>query len=267
MNELLTTLLEYVPRILGALAILAVGLVLALVARRAASFVLERIRFDRACARVGLDSLLRGGGVEATPSQLAGKAVFWAVLFSAALAAMGPLGLEFLSAALEQILLYAPRVAAALLIVTVGVSAAGFVGELTESRLSRVGVRRTGAIRSVVTFAVIFVSAVLAAAVLEIDVAILIALTIIGFGTVGLTAALALGLGLRELSRNVTASRYVSDTVSEGDRISINGVSGTAVSLGHSAATIETDDGRSYVIPNAHFLEHIVEKSPPEPGE
>lgn len=119
-------------------------------------------------------------------------------------------------------------------------------------------VTRTGAIKSFVTFSLIFVAAVLGAAVLGIDVSILIAITVIGFGAVGLTAALT--LGLRELSRNVTASRYVSDSVAEGERISVNGVSGTVESLGRSATTLRGDDGRSYVVPNAHFLEHVVEK-------
>lgn len=260
MNELTSTFLGYIPYLLGALAILAAGLVASVVARRVTVFALDRLRFDRACARVGVDTLLQGGGIQRAPSRLAGAAVFWAVLLFAVLAAMGPLGLEFLASTLDQVLLYAPRVVVAVLIFTLGISAAGVVAELAANRLYSIGVTRTGAIKSFVTFALIFVAAVLGAAVLGIDVSILIAITVIGFGAVGLTASLALGLGLRELSRNVTASRYVSESVAEGERISVNGVSGTVESLGHSATTLRGDNGRTYVVPNAHFLEHVVEK-------
>jgi small-conductance mechanosensitive channel len=101
---------------------------------------------------------------------------------------------------------------------------------------------------------------VLAAAVLGIDIAILLVITIIALGAVALTASLALGLGLRRLSENVAASRYVSEDINEGDQISVNGFSGTVERVGQTATTVRGENGRLYIIPNGYFMEHVVEK-------
>ncbi len=124
---------------------------------------------------------------------------------------------------------------------------------------------RTRGLRTLVRLGVIFIAAILAAAVLGIDVTILIVVTVIGLGAVALAAALALGLGLRSLSQNVAASRYVSEGIAEGDEISLNGISGTVERIGHAMTTVRAPDGRVYLVPHTHFLEHVVEKRAPTP--
>ena len=110
-------------------------------------------------------------------------------------------------------------------------------------------------------FALIFVVAILAAALLGIDVALLIAITVIVLSGVALAAALAVGLGLRGLSQNIVASRYIAEGIAEGDRITINGNSGTVEQVGHAMTTLRADDGRVFLVPNHHFLESVVEKA------
>ena len=74
---------------------------------------------------------------------------------------------------------------------------------------------------------------------------------------------------LRSLSQNVAASRYVAEGIDEGDEISLNGISGTVERIGHAMTTVRAPDGRVYLVPNTHFLEHVVEKqaSAPEVSE
>ncbi len=69
-----------------------------------------------------------------------------------------------------------------------------------------------------------------------------------------------MGLGLRELSQNVAAGRYLSEGIAEGDEISLNGISGTVERVGHAMTIVRGPNGRIYLVPNSHFLEHVVEK-------
>jgi small-conductance mechanosensitive channel len=87
--------------------------------------------------------------------------------------------------------------------------------------------------------------------------------TIIGLEAAALAAALALGLGLRKMSENIAASRHVSEGIAEGDEISLNGISGTVESIGHTMTTVRGPNGRVYLVPNSHFLAHVVEKQEP----
>ena len=82
-----------------------------------------------------------------------------------------------------------------------------------------------------------------------------------------LTPALALGLGLRGLSENVAASRHVSQGIAEGDEISVNGISGTVDALDRTMTIVRGNNGRVYLVPNLHFLTHVVEKSESSLGE
>lgn len=256
MNEFV----RYVPRLLGAGAILLAGLLLAVVLRRSARFLLGRLRFDGLCERLGITALLGDGR---SPTGIAGTVVFYIVAFLAVLAALVPLGLESVSAALDQAILYAPRALAAVLVLLFGVSAAGVLSEAVARALSGVGVSRTGGIKTFARFALIFVVAILAAAILEIDVTILVAITVLGLGAVALTASLALGLGLRDLSGNIAAGRYLAEGLEEGDSVSVNGVSGTIEKIGHAMTTIRSPEGRVFLVPNSHFLHHVVEKREP----
>ena len=268
-DELINAFIVVVPQVVGAIAIAMLGLVLAVLAKRVTPFVLRRLRFDQVCESAGITNLMRQGGIHRTPSQFAGAVVFYAVLALAIIAALGPLGLDFLAATVNKIILYAPRALVAVLTLVLGTSAANFLAQLAGRELPEVGVNRTGPLRALVRFTVIFVSAILAAAVLGIDVTILIVVTIIGLGGAVLAAALAMGLGLRGISQNVAASRYVSEGIAEGDEISLNGISGTVERIGHAMTTVRSRDGRVFLVPNSQFLEHVVEKqeSTPEARE
>ncbi|MBV9452912.1 MAG: mechanosensitive ion channel [Rubrobacter sp.] len=267
MNELIEAFVVYLPRIVGALALGVLGLVLAVLIRRVTPFVLRRLQFDRLCERAGITSLMREGSIHHTPTQFASVVVFYAILALVFVAALASLGLDVLAGTLNQLILYAPRALVAILTLIFGAAAAGLLAQLTGRVLSEVGVSRTSGLKGFIRFGIIFIAAILAAAVLGIDVTILIVITIIGFGAAALAAALALGLGLRELSENVAAGRYLSEGISEGDEISLNGISGTVEHIGHAMTTVRGPNGRVYLVPNAHFLEHVVEKQEPSTPE
>jgi len=262
-EQLLSDFIAYVPQALGALALVVVGVVIASLIRPAATYVLRRLRFDNACDRVGITTLMRESGIGDSPSRFAGTVVFWAITLLAVLAALGPLGLDSLTETLNQIILYAPRILVAVLIVLLGTSAAGVVAELARRGLMELGVTRTGPLVVLVRFSVIFVSAILAANVLGIQTTILLSIVIIVLGGVVLAAALALGLGLRQLSQNVAAGRYLAEGVEEGDEISVNGISGTVERIGHAMTTIRTTDEEVHLLPNSQFLQYAVRKRKP----
>ncbi|QYJ14222.1 hypothetical protein Rxycam_00018 [Rubrobacter xylanophilus DSM 9941] len=261
MEQLISDLIAYVPRVLGALTIVAVGFVLGNLARPATTFALRRFRFDTTCERVGVTTLMRESGISSSPSRFAGLLVFWAILLFAVLAALGPLGLQFLAETLNQVILYVPRLVVATLILLLGTSAARVISEFAARHLIEVGVDRTGPLKTLIRFGIIFIATVLAASVLGIEATILVVVAVIGMGGAVLTAALAMGLGLRQLSQNVAAGRYISEGIKEGDEISVNGISGTVERIGYAMTVVrDADSGDAYFLPNSYFLEHAVRK-------
>lgn len=264
MNELLSELIAFVPRLLGALAIAIFGFVLAAIARRSILLLLERLGFNQLSARLGVTTLLQEGGIQRGPAQIIGTIIFYVVLILALLAAVGALGLDFLALTLNEVFLYAPRALAAVLILIMGTAAASLLSQLTESALAGAGITRTTGLVSFVRYGVMFIAILLSATTLQIDVTILIVIMVIALGGLALAAALALGLGLRGLSQNVAASRYMAERIAEGDHISVNGFEGTVEQIGYAVTTLRHADGREYLIPNSYFMDHVVERTEPD---
>jgi len=264
LDRILNQLVVFVPRGLSALALVTVGLALAVIARRSSTFVLNHLGFDRAAERVGFSSILREAGIELQPSRFIGTLLFWAIVLFTVLAALGPLGLSFLADSLTGVFAYVPRLLIAVLLVLFGVGASGLVATLAEGTLAEVGVTRTGTITALVRFGIIFISLILAGAVLQLDVTILIVITFIVLGGIVLAGALAVGLGLRQLSSNIAAGRYVAEGIAEGDTITIDGISGTVERIGYGQTELRDGAGQIYLVPNARFMERIVTKQTSE---
>jgi small-conductance mechanosensitive channel len=86
---------------------------------------------------------------------------------------------------------------------------------------------------------------------------------VVFLGTVGLVAALALGVGLAPLSGNVAAGRYVrGNNIRLGDEISVDGVEGTVEEIGYASITLRSEDDSLHHVPNRLFIEGIVTKRP-----
>jgi len=69
---------------------------------------------------------------------------------------------------------------------------------------------------------------------------------------------LLVGLGGHGVAREVAASRALRRMVREGDRITIDDVTGTVQALHPTAIEVETDVEESVLIPSSHFLNHNV---------
>lgn len=260
MDQFTQTFAVYTPRISGALTILIAGVVLALVARRGTTRALSRLQFDQISDRIGLTAVLRQGGTQRSTSNIVGVILFYAVLVLAFVAALGPLGFGVLATRLDQILVFVPRVLAAIFVLIIGVSASGLLADLAQQVLEQVGVARTGLLATVVRVCIITIAAILAGALLNVNVALFINIIVIILGGIVATAVLAVGLGVRPLSQNVAASRYVAEGIAEGDTITIAGYSGTVERIGYAQTVIRSDDGRTYIIPHTYFMEHVVQR-------
>lgn len=60
-------------------------------------------------------------------------------------------------------------------------------------------------------------------------------------------AALALGLGGRSLAASLVGHRFIKDSLTTGDKVSLGEVSGTVVNINAAVVTVETENGKVVV--------------------
>lgn len=250
------TLGDYLPRLGGALAVLVVGIVLVRLLARALRGLLTRAGVDGLADRAGVHDVLARAGLERSLSRVVAAAVRIALTVAVVLAALSLLGFQPLDQAINEAVLFLPNVLAALALVLAGAVLGSLARQWVERTAYQMDLR--GPLAPAAQWFVIGVFGIVALAQLGIPTTILTVLAGIAAAGIALTAALAFGLGGRELAREVSAGRYVGSAFEVGQEITIRGHRGRIEVIEGASTVIGTDNGASVRIPNHLFLESDV---------
>jgi len=190
----------FLPNILAALVILAVGLFVATILARVTRRLLIAAGLDR---RPGARKLLgQGTSLERLPP-IAGRIVYWVLALVTVGLAVDALHLSWLSAGVASVLAYLPNVLAAGAIVAGGYVAGNFLYRtVTRSEAASVlwGRLLRGAIFALAAF--------MALQELRIATAIVTIAFTVALAAMAVAGALAFGLGNRELAGRITRDWY-----------------------------------------------------------
>ena len=265
LEALWTAFSGFAPRLLGAGLVLVLTFLVARVLQRLGARALQRIGLDDLFETTGAASSLQQVGFGRRPSFVIGYVLFWGVLLAGVAASLSILGLASLQRNMDLIVTLAGKAAVAVLILAAGLAAAGWLSNLASARAEGAGLRGGDLFGRAVFAIVLAVAVLVAAAQVGIEISVLVLLAAILFGTAGIVAALALGLGLVPLSGNIAAGRYVQGNgIRRGDEISVNGVQGTVEELGLASVTLRSEDGHIHHVPNRVLLEQVVSKISPD---
>lgn len=108
--------IAYIPRIVGALIVLIIGLIVAAGLDALVERIFETLRLDAFLAKVGLKPIFERAGLRLRAAYFLGKLVYWFVVLGFLLAISDTLGLYALSGFLTSVVNYIPNVIAAVLI-------------------------------------------------------------------------------------------------------------------------------------------------------
>ncbi|WP_082534233.1 hypothetical protein [Marmoricola sp. Leaf446] len=133
LNDGLSTIAEFVPKLVAFLLILVIGLIVAKLISKALSGLLEKIGFDRAVERGGVKRALAQSKLDA--SDIVAKIVYYALVLFVLQMAFGVFGPNPISELLTQIITFLPSLVVAIVIVVVAAAVAAAVKGLIENTL------------------------------------------------------------------------------------------------------------------------------------
>jgi small-conductance mechanosensitive channel len=246
---------RFLPRLGGALVLLIVGLLAAIVIGRLVRRGLVRAGLDRFADRSGANALLAQAGLGSSLAALVGTAVRLTIVVIAVFAAMTLLGLQFLSDSLNEGILFIPRLLAALALVLFGVVLGGFARAWLDRTSAQLDF--PVAIGPVVQVLVIVLFGLCAGAQAGVTVAPLTAIAVVLLGAIAITLALAFGLGAREIARSLTSGRYARADFEVGQTIRVGDMRGEIVRIDGAATTLKAGE-ETIRVPNSMLVERIV---------
>lgn len=141
-NAMLSRLMGFVPNVMGALVVLAVGLLLANIVRQIVTGLLRAAGSEKAADKLGLGTALGEAGL----AGLAGNAVYALLLLPTLVAALQPLGLDAvtqpLSRLLDTVIGLIPKLLSAAIVVGVAVLIGRALATLVTALLAGMGLDR-----------------------------------------------------------------------------------------------------------------------------
>lgn len=198
----------FLPRLALALALLALGWVLARLVRRLVVRGLRLVKADVAADKAGIEDFLVQGGVRFTTVTLVGSLAYWAVNLTVILAALTVLGVETAGPIISRLVLHVPGLVTAVVVLILGSLLGQFVGAVTQAYLASLGVAGARGISLLARWAIVVFVITVSLEQLSIGGQVLVSSFQIAFGALCLALALAFGLGGREWAARVLDSFF-----------------------------------------------------------
>jgi len=197
-----TQMVAYFPSLVAAILIVAVGWLLAKLARVLVFRFLLVIRLDMASERAGIDDVLVKADIRQSPAELVAIMAQWLVGLAVLLAAASVLRLSPVSELLNHVVLYVPKVIAAVVALLLGLFVANVLAGGVRTAAANAGLAETDVLAAMTRYAVVAFTVAVTLEELGIAPELVRWAFVIVLGSVCLGLALAFGLGCKDLARD-----------------------------------------------------------------
>jgi small-conductance mechanosensitive channel len=252
----------FIPRLGGAIALLLIGLFLTWLLARLLQRGLTAAGLDQFAERTGVTSVLQTSGLGGSLAGLIARVVRIFLTIVVVFAALSLLGLQFLSASLNQAILALPRIFIAAALVLIGAVVAGAARQRTDRLTYQLDFPVP--VGQMVQIAVLAVFGIIAAAEIGISTEVLLILIAVILAAVSGTFTLAFGLGSQDVARALSAGRYVRHDYRVGQEIAFGDVRGRIIRIHSTSTMLDAGEGRSIVVPNHLLIDSVVTVYPGE---
>jgi hypothetical protein len=213
-TNILSSIGNFIPSLIGAIVILVVGFIAANLVDALVTKLLISVRFNQLSDRLEVNRFLHNTGARLTAAEVVGKIGYWFVLITAFLAASDTLGLKQVSAILGNILLYIPNVIVAIVIVMAGALIGDFIANVVRGTVRTASISTADTLAKITRWSVLVFAGLLALEQLG------VANRLIEILFTGFVAALAIALGLSfGLGGQRWAQGVLADLTRKGEEI------------------------------------------------
>ncbi|MEQ9307975.1 MAG: hypothetical protein RLN90_00870 [Balneolaceae bacterium] len=253
-------MVDVLPNILGAILLLVIGWIVA----RGVSFVvrklLKTLRFDDLGEKLIESSAINAKFLSIKPSTLIGKFVYWIILLLFFISASDTLGWSAVSESIGNLINYLPQLFSALVIFVLGLYIASFARNVLKTTFNSFGLVGGNILSEIVFYIILIIIGTTATDQAGIDTTIITANITIIFGGFLLAFAISFGYSSREILTNILSSHYVKNNFEEGQKVEVDGVTGTIKSIDSLQVTIQTSTG-DVLLPTKTLINERVNRS------
>ena len=252
-DEFLVTVARFLPKLIGAIAILVVGWLAAKLLRRITNKVLSSTGFLAVFDTHGINASLRKAGVSSTLGDFVAAFVFWATIILSVVSATETLGWSILSSTLRDLLTYAPHLVGGVIVLVLALVLSNPVTAFVGSMLSELNVPFKDSAARLAGWLVVVLGVFLAIDQIGIDLTFLTANIHLVVAGVIAAFVLSFGIGCKGVVANLVAGFYTRQIFQEGQEVFIGKQKAKVKSLNEVSVVFETEKG-DLIVPNNQLL-------------
>jgi hypothetical protein len=241
----LQNFIGFLPSLIGALAVLLFGWLLARLVRAASQRVLSGL--NRILERTFRRGILASVRLPMGASAILGEAAFWVVIFLTLTIAARTAQLPAISRWLDEIVSFLPNILFGVATVMIGYVISIVVGEQVTD-FARAAKSSQSKLLGRISQGVVFVIAsIIGLDQVGLDVTFFVALVAVAVGAVLIGFSIAFGLGAREYVSNLIGARAARRSLSVGLLVRIGETQGEVLEITQTQIALDTQDGRALV--------------------
>jgi hypothetical protein len=204
----LMVLFAAVPKVIGFLAILIIGWLIASAIAGAVTALLRTVKFNDIARQSGFTGFVEKMGIRKDASASLADLIKWFIRLIVLVSAFDALGLPAVSQVLQQLLLWLPNLVVALVILVLAGLAANALAGLVRGATAEAGLGNPNLLATIARVAVLGFAIVVAVNQIGIATTLVNTLFMGLVGSLALSLGLAFGLGGRETAAKIVASWY-----------------------------------------------------------
>ncbi len=247
-----------IPGLVSAIVILIVGILFSKFLRKLVAGVLAKTGVDQLAEQINDIEIVQKSNLKIIPSVVVSSVLYYLILLVFISCATQALAMDSVTQLVMDIIDYVPSLITACLVLAIGVFFADMVKSAVLTTCQSMGIP-SGKIIANFVFYFIFINAVVTAlGQAKIDTDFIKSNLTVLLGAVASAFALGYGIASKDLMASFLASFYSKDRYDIGDKISIDGVTGTIIEMDTTAIVIQAE-GKKVVIPMSKLTIEKVE--------
>lgn len=242
-TQLAQRIASYLPNLIGAVVLLAVGWVVARVLRSLAMKLIQLV--ELAIFRLSRREAAERSRLPPTSGKIFAGIVFWIVILFFLTAATKTLGLDVFVEWLNRIVNYLPTLFAGALIVVAGYLVSRLARDLVIATATPVTQSQRLLLGRTVQIIILVTAIVIGADQVGIKITFLVIMATVVASTLLGGAALAVSLGAQTYVKNLIGGHYLRQSYRVGQTVRFGNLEGRILELTATGVLLETSEGRA----------------------
>lgn len=259
-NQIFGFVVRYGPGIVFSLALILFGWLCAILIRKIVTKLLRALGFDVLSQKIGFKKFLEKGGLEKSPSSLAGWTFYWIILLNALIMAQDAVDLKITSQLIQNIILCIPNVLVTIIILALGIFISKFAYKFVDKTAHLANIPIHSLLGTIGRYAVLGLTVVAVLEYLNVPNLIMSKWLIVIFAVIPVGSFLILLVAGKDVFSNIINGRFLLHEFKRGDYIEYDSTSGKIDSIGAISTKLKTDIEEEIIIPNSELIKKVIKR-------